>query len=79
MKQFGCLCIILSAAIILYHVVFLPLRNKLQFRDHPFRTILTAGSNLKERYTFKPPFTRFEWLTVGLGVVGVVAVYRSKK
>jgi hypothetical protein len=78
MKPAGWLLIIVAVIVIVYNVFAVPDANKQIIEEHPFQTLASGGANLKQGYTFKPPYQPFEVLVMGMGVVGVVLVMVAK-
>ena len=75
MKILGFFLVMIAAVIIFYNTVIIPQENEHKRRTQPIKTILSLGTNLKDRYTFKPPYTGFEIFVVITGIVGCVMLF----
>lgn len=73
MKVIGWIMAIVAGLIILYNVKT-SMENERQLDDHPWITIFSGGANLKESYTFRPPYTGFEITVITAGVIGVALI-----
>ena len=71
MRFFGVILIIIAVCVIFYNTVIIPKENKQIANQKPFETFFSAGSNLKRRYTFTPPFTGFEIFIFAIGIGGI--------
>jgi len=69
MKIIGWIMAIVAGLIILYNVTTSK-ENERQMNEHPFVTLFSGGSNLKQAYTFTPPYTGFEITVIAVGVIG---------
>ncbi len=79
MRILGLLFTIISGMTILVNLGTSAENEKIA-RESPFTTLLSGGSNLKEAYTFAPPFTGFEVFILILGVLGIaLMVFGGKK
>ena len=78
MKKAGWTSIAISVVVIIYNVVIVNHYNNEQVANHPFITLLSGGANLKDGYTFEPPYSAFEVFIMALGVAGVVILLISK-
>ncbi len=74
MKKAGWILILISAAVIFYNVVIVKSQNETQVKEHPFVTLFSGGSNLKQGYTFEAPYTGFEVFIIAMGIGGIVMV-----
>jgi len=74
MKSAGWILALLAATVVFYNIVVVKHFNEQQENEHPFAMFFSGGSNLKQVYTFEPPFTGFETLIIAMGVVGVVSI-----
>lgn len=72
MKGLGCLFVLIAGAVIFLHTVIYASHNERMVSEHPFRTVLTGGKDLIQRYTFTPPLQPFEIFIYLLGIVGIV-------
>ncbi len=79
MKTAGWILILISAAVIFYNVVIVRGYNEQQTNDHPVVTLLSGGSNLKESYSFEPPYSGFEIFIIALGIGGILLVVIGSK
>ena len=78
LKKAGWWLIAISAVVIFYNAVMVRRYNERKMENHPIETVLTFGSNLKNRYTFLPPYTGFEVLIIGLGIAGIALVVAGR-
>lgn len=70
----GWVLLIVAGLTILYNVVQTK-QNERQIEDHPWVTFFSGGSNLKQAYTFMPPYTGFEATVIAAGVVGGILIF----
>jgi hypothetical protein len=73
MKIFGVILILITI-IIIGKCCENQLYNEKVARESPFTTWISGGANLKKTYTFQPPYTEFELVTLGIGGLGVLLV-----
>jgi hypothetical protein len=78
MKKAGWILIVISAVVIFYNVVIVKNYNEQQVNDHPIATLFSGGSNLKQGYTFGPPYSGFEIFILAIGIGGIVLVNIGK-
>jgi hypothetical protein len=81
MKAAGWILIVIAATVILWNVVIVKNYNQQQISDHPIATLFSGGSNLKQGYTFEPPYSDFEVFIMAMGIGGIVlvAIVSSRK
>lgn len=70
MKSIGWIMAILAGVIILRNVDATA-ENERKANEQPWTTIFSGGSNLKKAYSFTPPYSGFEMIVIGMGLVGV--------
>ncbi|MDT8392076.1 MAG: hypothetical protein RRC34_16360 [Lentisphaeria bacterium] len=75
-KIAGWIMVVIAGLIILANVVDSKY-NVRQVEDHPWITLFSGGKNLKECYTFKPPYTGFEITVIAAGVIGVIMIFTA--
>ena len=73
MRCIGWILLIVASLTILYNVRT-DRDNERVLEEHPVLTLLSGGGNLKQAYSFTPPFTGFEITVMAAGVVGLVFV-----
>jgi hypothetical protein len=76
-KFIGWPLVICSGLTILYNVVQ-NRHNEQQIEDHPLISVLSGGKNLKPAYTFMPPYTGFEVVTIAVMIVGGILIFSAK-
>lgn len=76
LRVVGWILVVIAGAIILYNVAN-SRYNEQQMEDHPWITIFSGGANLKEAYTFTPPYTGFEIVTIAGGILGIVLIVKG--
>jgi hypothetical protein len=69
MKIIGWILVIVAGLTILYNVATNK-ENEQQMNKHPWITLFSGGANLKQAYTFTPPYTGFEITVIAAGIIG---------
>lgn len=80
-RMIGFVITAITGLTVLYNVVQTAY-NRQQIEDNTFVTIFSGGANLKQAYSFTPPFTGFEIVVLALLCIGVLAIIfggRTKK
>jgi len=71
MKLFGFM-LVLVAGMIMSVNVYRNHQNQKEIENHPVKTVLSMGENLKPAYTFTAPYSNFEITVMGTLVLGFI-------